>query len=202
MTASVGGLVIATVDAASGSQTTFAPNALQLWASGAFSGDEFNGPQVNPTGNSGKATSLDINIPSDVRSDAMILSLNRLRPDAGATTYTLEAFDGLNQKVTVNDWLTGQGTDGGVCTNAVTLAYTNGNTTIEFQPMVSGSSSCSSSSTPVWFRITDSDVERIEIRKTSSNPDNIHIGLALVADFGDAQPTKFRAGTDIGRLPL
>ena len=186
MTASVGGLVIATVDAASGSQTTFAPNALQLWASGAFSGDEFNGPQVNPTGNSGNATSLDINIPSDVRSDAMILSLNRLRPDAGATTYTLEAFDGLNQKVTVNDWLTGQGTDGGVCTNAVTLAYTNGNTTIEFQPMVSGSSSCSSSSTPVWFRITDSDVERIEIRKTSSNPDNIHIGLALVADFGDA----------------
>lgn len=188
MAAAVGGLEIATVTAA-GSTTTFAPNALQEWASGAFSGDQFNGPQVNPSGASGNATSFDINIPSFIPSDALILSLNRLRPDGGTTSYTLEAFDGTNTKVTVNDWITGQGTDGGVCTNSVILNYTNGNTTIEFQPSVSGNPSCTSSSTPVWFRITDSNVERIEVRKVSSSPDNIHVGLAVVADFGDAPAT-------------
>ncbi|MFV1884650.1 MAG: SwmB domain-containing protein [Balneola sp.] len=188
MTAAVGGLEIATVSAV-GTNTTFAPNALQQWASGAFSGDQFNGPQVNPNGASGDATSLDINIPSFIPSDALILSLNRLRPNAGSTSYTLEAFDGTNTKVTVNDWITGQGTDGGVCSNSVILNYTNGNTTIEFQPSVSGNPSCASSSTPVWFRITDSNVERIEIRKVASQADNIHIGMAVVADFGDAPST-------------
>ncbi|MBO6524053.1 MAG: DUF2341 domain-containing protein [Balneolaceae bacterium] len=188
MAAAVGGLEIATVTAV-GSTTTFAPNALQQWASGAFSGDQFNGPQANPSGASGNATSFDINIPSFISSDALVLSLNRLRPNGGGTSYTLEAFDGTNTKVTVDDWITGQGTDGGVCTNSVILNYTNGNTTIEFQPSISGNPSCASSSTPVWFRITDSNVERIEIRKISSSPDNIHVGLAVVADFGDAPAT-------------
>lgn len=186
MRAEVGGLEIATVDAASGTQTTFAPNALQSWASGDFTGDQFNGPQANPSGNSANATSFDINIPAALPSDAMILSLNRLRPDGGSTSYTLEAFDGSNSKIPLNGWLTGQGTDGGVCTNTVNLLYTNGNTTIEFQPTVSGNPACASSSTPIWFRITDDNVERIEIRKTSSQPDNIFIGLGVTADFGDA----------------
>ena len=186
MRAEVGGLEIATVDAASGSQTTFAPNALQSWASGDFAGDQFNGPQANPSGNSANATSFDINIPASIPSDAIILSLNRLRPDGGATSYTLEAFDGSNSKIPLNGWLTGQGTDGGVCTNTINLLYTNGNTTIEFQPTVSGNPSCASSSTPIWFRITDDNVERIEIRKTSSQPDNIFLGLGITADFGDA----------------
>ncbi len=188
MAAAVGGLEIATVTAV-GSTTTFAPNALQQWASGAFSGDQFNGPQANPSGASGNATSFDINIPSFIPSDALVLSLNRLRPDGGGTSYTLEAFDGTNTKVTVDDWITGQGTDGGVCTNSVILNYTNGNTTIEFQPSISGNPSCASSSTPVWFRITDSNIERIEIRKIDESPDNIHLGLAVVADFGDAPAT-------------
>ncbi len=188
MTAAVGGLEIATVSAV-GTNATFAPNALQQWASGSFSGDQFNGPQVNPNGASGDATSLDIHIPSSIPSDALILSLNRLRPYGGSTSYTLEAFDGSNNKVTINDWITGQGTDGGVCTNSVILNYTNGNTTIEFQPSVSGNPSCASSSTPVWFRITDSNVERVEIRKIAEQADNIHIGMAVVADFGDAPAT-------------
>ncbi len=200
MTAAVGGLEIATVSAV-GANATFAPNALQQWASGAFSGDQFNGPQINPSGASGDASSLDINIPSFIPSDALILSLNRLRPNAGGTSYTLEAFDGTNTKVTVNDWITGQGTDGGVCTNSVILNYTNGNTTIEFQPTVSGNPSCASSSTPVWFRITDPDVERIEIRKVASQADNIHIGLAVVADFGDAPATYGTQYSGIGNPP-
>ena len=186
MRAEVGGLEIATITAASGSQTTFSPNALQAWTSGAFSGDEFNGPQVNATGNGGNATSFDINIPAGVPSDAIILSLNRLRPDGGGTSYTLEAFDGSNAKVPLNGWLTGQGSDGGVCSNSVNINYTNGNTTIQFQPTVSGDPACASSSTPVWFRITNDNVRRIELRKTTALPDNIYLGLALVADFGDA----------------
>lgn len=194
MTANVGGLDIATVIAASGSATTFAPNALQQWSSGDFSGDQFNGPQANPVGTSGDATSLDINISAAIPTDALILSLNRLRPITGAgTSYTLEAFDGLNNKLTIDDWLTGQGLDGGVCTNNVVLNYTNGNTTIEFQPTISGNQSCASSSNPIWFRITDDNVERIELRKTAADADNIHIGLGVVADFGDAQNTY---GTD------
>lgn len=188
MNASVGGLEIATVTTVT-ANTTFAPNALQQWASGEFSGDQFNGPQVNPNGASGNATSFDIVIPAVIPSDALILSLNKLSPNAGATSYTLEAFDGLNNKVTVNDWITGQGTDGGVCTNTVNLAYTNANTTIEFQPTASANPACASISTPIWFRITDTNVERIEIRKVASQPDNIHFGLAVVADFGDAPAT-------------
>mgnify|MGYP003634062138 CR=1 FL=1 len=186
MRAEVGGLEIATITAASGSQTTFSPNALQSWTSGAFSGDEFNGPQINATGNGGNATSFDINIPVGVPSDAIMLSLNRLRPDGGGTSYTLEAFDGSNTKVPLNGWLTGQGSDGGVCTNSVNINYANGNTTIQFQPTVSGVPACASSSTPVWFKITNENVRRIELRKTAAQPDNIYLGLALVADFGDA----------------
>ncbi|MBO6792303.1 MAG: DUF2341 domain-containing protein [Balneolaceae bacterium] len=190
LTANVGGLDIATITAASGSATTFAPNAIQQWSSGAFSGDQFNGPQANPSGTAGDATSLDINIPSTIPSDAIVLSLNRLRPVTGAgTSYTLEAFDGNNTKLTTNDWLTGQGLDGGVCTNNVVLNYTNGNTTIEFQPTISGNQSCASSSNPIWFRITDDNVERIELRKVATGADNIHIGLGVVADFGDADVT-------------
>ncbi|MCR9132811.1 MAG: DUF2341 domain-containing protein [bacterium] len=190
MTANVGGLDIATVTAATGSATTFAPNALQQWSSGAFSGDQFNGPQANPSGTAGDATSLDINIPGSIPSDALVLSLNRLRPTSGAgTSYTLEAYDGSNNKLTINDWITGQGLDGGVCTNNVVLNYTNGNTTIEFQPTISGNQSCASSSTPIWFRITDDNVERIELRKVATGADNIHIGLGVVADFGDADAT-------------
>lgn len=189
MTAEVGGLVIATVTAAAGSQTTFAPNALQSWASGAFSGDQFNGPQANPSGSAADATSLDIVIPDNVPSDALILSFNRLRPDGGNTTYTLEAFNASNVKIPINGWITGQGTDGGVCTNNINLSYTNGGTTIEFQPTVSGLQACASSSTPIWFRITDENVERIELRKVTTQPDNIYLGLALVADFGDAPNT-------------
>ena len=200
LTANVGGLDIATVTAV-GANATFAPNALQQWASGAFSGDQFNGPQVNPTGASGDATSLNINIPANIPSDALILSLNRLRPNAGGTSYALEAFDGSNNKVTVNDWITGQGTDGGVCTNSVTLNYTNGNTTVEFQPVVSGNPSCASSSTPVWFRITDNNVRRIELRKVAANSDNIHIGLAVVADFGDAANTYGTLYSGLGTPP-
>jgi uncharacterized repeat protein (TIGR01451 family)/uncharacterized repeat protein (TIGR02059 family) len=190
MTANVGGLDIATVTAATGSATTFAPNALQQWSSGAFSGDQFNGPQANPGGTAGDATSLDINIPATIPSDALVLSLNRLRPTSGAgTSYTLEAFDGTNTKVSIDDWITGQGMDGGVCTNNVVLNYTNGNTTIEFQPTISGNQACASSSTPIWFRITDDNVERIELRKVASGADNIHIGLGVVADFGDSDAT-------------
>jgi len=190
MTANVGGLDIATVAAALGSATTFAPNALQEWSGGAFNGDEFNGPQANPVGTTGDATSLDINIPAAVPSDAIILSLNRLRPVTGAgTSYTLEAFDGTNTKIAIDDWITGQGLDGGVCTNNVVLNYTNGNTTIEFQPTISGNQACASSSTPIWFRITDDNVERIELRKIATDADNIHIGLGVVADFGDAVNT-------------
>lgn len=184
MSALVGNLEIATVDAVG--QTTFAPNALQQWASGAFSGDQYNGPQANPIGASGNASSFDITIPSGVPSDAIIFALNRLRPSSGNTSYTLEAFNSAGSKITVNDWVTGQGTDGGVCTNSVNLVYTNGNTTIEFRPTVSGDPSCSSSSTPVWFRITDDNVARIEIRKVAAEPDNIHLGMAVTADFGDA----------------
>ncbi len=191
MTAKVGNLDIATVTAASGSQTTFAPNALQEWSSGAFSGDEFNGPQLNATGASGDATSFDINIPSSVPSDAIILSLNKLRPNSGATSYTLEAFNSSNAKVPINGWLTGQGQDGGVCTNSINLNYTNGNTTLEFQPTVSGNSQCASSSNAIWFRINNTGIERIEIRKAVSQPDNIHVGLAIVADYGDA-PNSYR----------
>lgn len=190
ITANVGGLDIATVTAATGSATTFAPNALQQWSSGAFSGDQFNGPQANPGGTAGDATSLDINIPATIPSDALVLSLNRLRPTSGAgTSYTLEAFDGTNTKVSIDDWVTGQGMDGGVCTNNVVLNYTNGNTTIEFQPTISGNQACASSSTPIWFRITDDNVERIELRKVASGADNIHIGLGVVADFGDSDVT-------------
>lgn len=190
MTANVGGLDIATITAASGSATTFAPNALQVWSAGDFNGDEFNGPQANPSGTTGDATSLDINIPGSIPSDALILSLNRLRPITGAgISYTLEAYDGSNNLLTIDDWLTGQGIDGGVCTNNVVLNYTNGNTRIEFQPSISGNPSCASSSTPIWFRITDDNVERIELRKIASDPDNIHIGLGVVADFGDAPNT-------------
>lgn len=116
--------------------------------------------------------------------------MNRLRPTSGAgTSYTLEAYDGSNNKLTINDWITGQGLDGGVCTNNVVLNYTNGNTTIEFQPTISGNQSCASSSTPIWFRITDDNVERIELRKVATGADNIHIGLGVVADFGDADAT-------------
>lgn len=189
MIANVGGLTIATVDAAGGSATTFAPNALQEWASGAFSGDEFNGPQVNPSGTSGDATSLDINIPANIPSDALILSLNRLRPNGGATSYTLEAFDEFNNKLDISGWTYGLGTDGGICTNSVSIGYSGGNTTLEFQPVVSGNPSCSNSSVPVWFRISQSNVRRIELRKTTSGSDNIHLGLAIVADFGDAPAT-------------
>lgn len=190
LTANIGGLTIATIAAATGSQTTFAPNSIQSWASGAFSGDQFNGPQVNPVGTAGNATSFDINIPSGIPSDALILSLNRLRPTTGAgTTYTLEAFDAFNQKIAIDDWATGQGTDGGVCTNSVNLNYTNGNTTIEFQPTISGNQACNASSTPIWFRITDANVSRIELRKIVAGSDNIHFGLAVVADFGDAPST-------------
>ncbi|MFA5667606.1 MAG: DUF2341 domain-containing protein [Balneolaceae bacterium] len=186
MSAVVGGLEIANITAASGSQTTFSPNALQSWTSGAFAGDEFNGPQANPSGNSGNATSFDINIPAGVPSDAITFSLNRLRPDGGGTSYTLEAFDASNTKIPLNGWLTGQGSDGGSCTNAVNTVYTNGNTTIQFQPTVSGDPACAASSTPVWFRVTDDNVRRIELRKTTSLPDNIYLGVALLADFGDA----------------
>ncbi len=202
MTANVGGLDIATVTAASGSATTFAPNALQEWSAGAFNGDEFNGPQANPSGTTGDATSLDINIPGSIPSDALILSLNRLRPITGAgTSYTLEAYDGSNNLLTIDDWLTGQGIDGGVCTNNVVLNYTNGNTRIEFQPTISGNPSCASSSTPIWFRITDDNVERIEVRKIASDPDNIHIGLGIVADFGDAPATYGTAYAGNGTPP-
>lgn len=191
MTARVGDLDLATVTAASGSQTIFAPNALQEWSSGTFSDDEFNGPQINPTGNANNATSFDINIPSTVPSDAIIFSLNKLRPESGGTSYTLEAFDGTNTKVPVNGWITGQGGDGGICSNSINLNYTNSNTTIEFQPTVSGNQACASSSNPIWFRINNTGIERIEIRKISTNPDNIHLGLALVADYGDA-PNSYR----------
>lgn len=191
MTAKVGDLEIATITAASGSQTTFSPNALQEWSTGAFSGDEFNGPQANPSGNANNATSFDINIPAGVPSDAIILSLNKLRPNAGGTSYTLEAFNSSNTKIAINGWLTGQGVDGGVCTNSVTLNYTYGNTTLEFQPTVSGSQACVSSSNAIWFRINNTGIERIEIRKTVAQPDNIHLGLALVADYGDA-PNTYR----------
>ncbi len=190
MTANVGGLDIATVSAATGSSTTFAPNALQQWSAGDFNGDQFNGPQANPVGTTGDATSLDIAIPAAIPSDALILSLNRLRPIAGAgTSYTLEAYDGANNLLTIDDWITGQGLDGGICTNNVVLNYTNGNTRIEFQPGISGNPSCASSSTPIWFRITDDNVERIELRKVATDADNIHIGLGVVADFGDAPNT-------------
>lgn len=191
MSAKVGDLEIATITAVSGSQTTFAPNALQEWSTGAFSGDEFNGPQANPSGNANNATSFDINIPTGLPSDAIILSLNKLRPNAGGTSYTLEAFNSSNAKVPVNGWLTGQGVDGGICTNSVSLNYTNANTTLEFQPVVSGNPSCTSSSNAIWFRINSLGIERIEIRKTVSQPDNIHLGLALVADYGDA-PNTYR----------
>lgn len=188
MTAEVGGLVIGTVTAV-GVNTTFSPNALQSWASGDFSGDQFNGPQINPSGATGDATSFDIDIPSTVPSDGVIISLNRLRPDAGATTYTLEAFDGVNQRVNLSSWTFGQGTDGGVCTNGAGLVFANASETIEFQPLNSANPSCASSSIPTWFRIGAPGVERIEIRKTSTNPDNIFLGMALVADFGDAPAT-------------
>lgn len=201
MTAKVGDLEIATVTAASGSQTTFAPNALQEWSSGEFSGDEYNGPQINPIGNGGYATNFDINIPSSVSSDAIILSLNKLRPYAGNTSYTLEAFNSSNVKVPINGWLTGQGGDGGVCTNSINLNYTNGNTTLEFQPVVSGNQACNSSSNPIWFKITDNGISRIEIRKTVNEGDNIHIGLALVADFGDAPNTYRTAYNSRGNEP-
>ncbi len=186
MDAYVGDLKIATVDAAAVSQTTFSPNALQQWASGSFFGDEYNGPQLNPSGNTGNTTSFDITIPDEISSESIILVLNRLTPDAGNTTYTLEAFDASSNLITVDDWLTGQGTDGGVCSNAVNLVYVNGNTRIEFQPAVSTDPDCATSSQAIWLRITDTNVERIEIRKTTSKPDNIYIGLAVTADFGDA----------------
>lgn len=191
ISAKVGNVEIATVDAQGGTQTTFSPNALQEWSSGAFSGDQFNGPQVNASGNTGNATSFDINIADGIPSDAFILSLNKLRPNSGNTSYTLEAFDGTNTKVALNGWVTGQGGDGGVCTNSVNLNYTNANTTIEFQPVVSGNPSCTSSSNPIWFRVNTPGVERIEIRKTIGQTDNIHVGLALVADYGDA-PNSYR----------
>lgn len=191
ISAKVGNVEIATVDAQGGTQTTFSPNALQEWSSGAFSGDQFNGPQVNASGNTGNATSFDINIADGIPSDAFILSLNKLRPNSGNTSYTLEAFDGTNTKVALNGWVTGQGGDGGVCTNSVNLNYTNANTTIEFQPVVSGNPSCSSSSNPIWFRVNTEGVERIEIRKIVAQTDNIHLGLALVADYGDA-PNSYR----------
>lgn len=189
ITAEMGDLVIATVTAASSSSTIFSPNALQSWASGAFSGDQFNGPQANPTGASGNTTSFDILIPSTIPSDAIVLSLNRLRPNGGATSYTMEAFDGTNSRVSINGWITGQGTDGGVCTNSINLNYANGGETIEFQPTVSGNPSCASSSTPIWFRVSASGIERIEIRKVVGAPDNIHFGIGVVADFGDAPNT-------------
>lgn len=191
ISAKVGNVEIATVDAQGGTQTTFSPNALQEWSSGAFSGDQFNGPQVNASGNTGNATSFDINIADGIPSDAFILSLNKLRPNSGNTSYTLEAFDGTNTKIALNGWVTGQGVDGGVCTNSVNLNYTNANTTIEFQPVVSGNPSCTSSSNAIWFRINTPGVERIEIRKIVANTDNIHVGLALVADYGDA-PNSYR----------
>ncbi|MEQ9091719.1 MAG: SwmB domain-containing protein [Balneola sp.] len=191
ISAKVGNVEIATVDAQGGTQTTFSPNALQEWSSGAFSGDQFNGPQVNASGNTGNATSFDINIADGIPSDAFILSLNKLRPNSGNTSYTLEAFDGANTKIALNGWVTGQGVDGGVCTNSVNLNYTNANTTIEFQPVVSGNPSCTSSSNAIWFRINTPGVERIEIRKIVANTDNIHVGLALVADYGDA-PNSYR----------
>lgn len=191
ISAKVGNVEIATVDAQGGTQTTFSPNALQEWSSGAFSGDQFNGPQVNASGNTGNATSFDINIADGIPSDAFILSLNKLRPNSGNTSYTLEAFDGTNTKIALNGWVTGQGVDGGVCSNSVNLNYTNANTTIEFQPVVSGNSSCTSSSNAIWFRVNTPGVERIEIRKIVANTDNIHVGLALVADYGDA-PNSYR----------
>ncbi len=202
MTANVGGLDIATVTSASGSATTFAPNALQEWSSGDFAGDQFNGPQANPVGTAGDATSLDISIPSNIPSDALVFSLNRLRPASGAgTSYTLEAFDSGNNKLTTNDWITGQGLDGGVCTNNVVLNYINSNTTIEFQPTISGNQSCASSSNPIWFRITDDNVERIELRKVATGADNIHIGLGLVADYGDSDATYGTAYNGSGSPP-
>jgi len=201
ISAQVGDLEIATVTAASGSQTTFSPNALQEWSSGAFSGDQFNGPQSNPSGNANNATSFDINIPSGVPSDAIILSLNKLRPESGGTSYTLEAFDGTNSKVPLNGWITGQGGDGGICTNSINLNYTNANTTIEFQPTVSGNQACASSSNPIWFRINNTGIERIEIRKVSVNPDNIHLGLAIVADYGDAPSTYRTTYNSRGNAP-
>ncbi|SMO96197.1 DUF2341 domain-containing protein [Gracilimonas mengyeensis] len=189
MSAFVGGLEIATVDAAAGSNTTFAPNALQSWASGAYAGDEFNGPQLNPSGATGNTTSIDIDIPSGVPSDAILLSLNRLAPNGGNTSYTLEAFDNSGSKVSLNGWQTGQGTDGGLCTNNVNLVYTNGNTTLEFQPTVSGNASCSISSTPLWIKIGNPDMDRIELRKVHTANDNIYVGLGVRADFGDAPST-------------
>ncbi|MAO77698.1 MAG: hypothetical protein CL665_07595 [Balneola sp.] len=191
ISAKVGNVEIATVDAQGGTQTTFSPNALQQWSSGSFSGDQFNGPQVNASGNTGNATSFDINIANGIPSDAIILSLNKLSPNSGNTAYTLEAFDGTNTKVALNGWVTGQGNDGGVCTNSVNLNYTNGNTTLELQPTVSGNQSCTSSSNAIWFRINTTGVERIEIRKLVSQTDNIHVGLALLADYGDA-PSSYR----------
>ncbi|WP_018126668.1 GEVED domain-containing protein [Balneola vulgaris] len=191
MDAKVGDLTVASVTAASGSQTTFSPNAIQEWSSGAFSGDQFNGPQANPSGNAGNTTSFDINVPAGVPSDAIIFSLNKLRPNAGATTYTIEAFDGSNNKVALNGWTTGQGGDGGVCTNSINLNYTNANTTLELQPTVSGNSQCASSSNPIWFRVTSTDVRRIEVRKVATQPDNIHVGIAIKADYGDA-PNTYR----------
>lgn len=188
MTAEVGGLVIATVTAST-ANTTFAPNALQAWASGAFSGDQFNGPQINPTGASENATSFDISIPSTVPSDGLVLSLNKLRPDGGSISYTIEAFDGLNSRVPINGWVTGQGTDGGLCTNSITVTYANANETMQLTPAVSGLPACASSSNPIWFRIDDEGIERIEIRKVSALADNIFLGLGLVADFGDAPAT-------------
>lgn len=188
MTASVGGLELATITAV-GDNTTFAPNALQQWSSGQFSGDQFNGPQVNPSGSNGNATSFDINIPSFIPSDALILSLNKLSPNGGTTSYTLEAFDGSNQRIDLINWTFGIGADGGVCTNDVNVAYSNAAETIQFRPDVSANQACNNSSEAIWFRIADSNVERIEIRKVVNTPDNIHIGIALVADFGDAPAT-------------
>ncbi len=191
ISAKVGNVEIATVTAQGGTQTTFSPNALQEWSSGTFSGDQFNGPQVNASGNTGNATSFNINIADGIPSDAFILSLNKLRPNSGNTSYTLEAFDGTNTKIALNGWQTGQGVDGGVCTNSVNLNYTNANTTLELQPTVSGNQACTSSSNAVWFRINTAGIERIEIRKIVSQTDNIHVGLALVADYGDA-PNSYR----------
>ncbi len=199
MTAEVGGLVIGTINAI-GANATFAPNALQEWADGSFLGDQFNGPQVNPSGASGDATSFDILIPSTVPSDAIVFSLNRLRPDSGAVTYTLEAFDGANQRVSLSGWATGQGTDGGVCTNTLNLNYTNGNETIEFVPTLSTNPSCASSSTPIWFRIDQPGVERIELRKVATDPDNIFLGMGIVADFGDA-PSAYNTSYSSRSVP-
>jgi|GEM_PF-639447 len=189
ITAEIGDLIIATVSAATNSSTIFSPNAIQSWASGVFSGDQFNGPQLNPNGASGNVTSFDIDISSSIPSDAIVFSLNRLRPNGGATSYTMEAFNGSNQRVDLTSWTTGQGTDGGVCTNTVSLNFANGGETIQFQPTVSPNPSCASSSVPIWFRISNTGVERIEIRKSVAAPDNIHIGIGVVADFGDAPNT-------------